>query len=71
VHMILIVCYTNHTLDQFLEDLLGIGIPQECLVYLGGKFNLWIKFMSLNNQAQTVQHGKADWKIIHDCKATA
>ncbi|KAI6121074.1 hypothetical protein F5141DRAFT_1200869 [Pisolithus sp. B1] len=26
---ILVVCYTNHALDQFLEDLIDIGIPRE------------------------------------------
>ncbi|GME65998.1 AAA family ATPase [Neofusicoccum parvum] len=26
---ILVICYTNHALDQFLEDLLDIGIPDE------------------------------------------
>ncbi|PCH37262.1 hypothetical protein WOLCODRAFT_34503, partial [Wolfiporia cocos MD-104 SS10] len=25
---ILVVCYTNHALDQFLEDLLKSGIPE-------------------------------------------
>ena len=34
---ILVVCYTNHALDQFLEDLLDIGIPDSELVRLGGK----------------------------------
>uniref|UniRef100_A0A0W0EUT7 AAA+ ATPase domain-containing protein n=1 Tax=Moniliophthora roreri TaxID=221103 RepID=A0A0W0EUT7_MONRR len=34
---ILVVCYTNHALDQFLEDLLNIGIPDEHIVRLGGK----------------------------------
>lgn len=34
---ILVVCYTNHALDQFLEDLLDIGIPSSDLVRLGGK----------------------------------
>ncbi|KAI6026672.1 hypothetical protein BKA83DRAFT_4124296 [Pisolithus microcarpus] len=26
---IFVVCYTNHALDQFLEDLIGVGIPRE------------------------------------------
>lgn len=34
---LLVVCYTNHALDQFLEDLLDIGIPSSSLVRLGGK----------------------------------
>ncbi|KAL0570783.1 hypothetical protein V5O48_011177 [Marasmius crinis-equi] len=34
---LLVVCYTNHALDQFLEDLLDIGIPSDSIVRLGGK----------------------------------
>jgi hypothetical protein len=33
--IILVVCYTNHALDQFLEDLLKIGIPADRIVRLG------------------------------------
>ena len=29
------VCYTHHALDQFLEDLLNMGIPDEDMVRLG------------------------------------
>ena len=32
---ILVVCYTNHALDQFLEDLLDVGIPADSVVRLG------------------------------------
>lgn len=35
--IMLVVCYTNHALDQFLEDLLGIDIPASSIVRLGGK----------------------------------
>ena len=34
---ILVCVYTNHALDQFLEDLLDIGIPESAMVRLGGK----------------------------------
>ncbi|CCC05205.1 unnamed protein product [Sordaria macrospora k-hell] len=34
---ILVLSYTNHALDQFLEDLLNVGIPQHDLVRLGAK----------------------------------
>lgn len=34
---ILVICFTNHALDQFLEDLMDIGIPKEAMVRLGGK----------------------------------
>lgn len=34
---ILVNCYTNHALDQFLEDLMDIGIPTDEIVRIGGK----------------------------------
>ena len=34
---ILVVCYTNHALDQFLEDLLKIGIPEKSIIRLGAR----------------------------------
>ena len=35
VKKILCLCYTNHALDSFLEDLIGIGIPKNRIVRLG------------------------------------
>lgn len=34
---VLVVCFTNHALDQFLEDLMDIDIPSSAMVRLGGK----------------------------------
>ena len=31
----MVVCYTNHALDQFLEDLLNVNIPANSIVRLG------------------------------------
>ncbi|KZP30812.1 P-loop containing nucleoside triphosphate hydrolase protein [Athelia psychrophila] len=69
--IILVVTATNHALDQFLEDLLGIGIPLDSLVRLGGKANAQTESMSLFNQPRVSNSSKADWKIIDDCKAGA
>ncbi|KLO93636.1 related to ECM32-DNA dependent ATPase/DNA helicase B [Fusarium fujikuroi] len=35
---ILVLSYTNHALDQFLEDLMDIGISSDQMVRLGSKF---------------------------------
>ncbi|KAF4954475.1 hypothetical protein FGADI_5254 [Fusarium gaditjirri] len=35
---ILVLSYTNHALDQFLEDLMNIGISSDQMVRLGSKF---------------------------------
>lgn len=32
---ILVVCFTNYALDQFLEELLEIGIPESTMLRLG------------------------------------
>jgi hypothetical protein len=32
---ILVVCYTNHAIDQFLEDLMDVGIPDKDMVRFG------------------------------------
>jgi hypothetical protein len=47
---ILVVCYTNHALDQFLEDLMDIGIPSETMVRLGGKSTVRTQPLMLRNQ---------------------
>lgn len=43
-------CFTNHALDQFLEDLMDIGIPAEHMVRLGGKSTDRTKPLTLRNQ---------------------
>ncbi|TDL13313.1 hypothetical protein BD410DRAFT_679296, partial [Rickenella mellea] len=67
-HIILIVCYTNHALDQFLEDLLDIGIPQTSLVRLGGKSTPRTEPFSVRNQKTGSNLGKSDWKVIDELK---
>jgi hypothetical protein len=50
---ILVVCFTNHALDQFLEDLLDIGIPSTAMVRLGAKSTDRTKMLSLKEQASS------------------
>ncbi|KAG7444044.1 P-loop containing nucleoside triphosphate hydrolase protein [Guyanagaster necrorhizus] len=66
---ILVVCYTNHALDQFLEDLLDIGIPIEHMVRIGGKFTLRTEPMVLRKQPRTFRFGHGDHTIINELKA--
>jgi len=67
---IIVCCYTNHALDQFLEDLLDIGIPEDSIVRLGGKSTLRTEPLSLFKQ-QRVNLARADWNVIDDLKAMA
>ncbi|KAK0188469.1 P-loop containing nucleoside triphosphate hydrolase protein [Armillaria mellea] len=66
---ILVVCYTNHALDQFLEDLLDIGIPIEDMVRLGAKSTSRTEPMALNKQARTHRFRQGDYSILDRLKA--
>lgn len=70
---ILVVCYTNHALDQFLEDLLDIGIPESVMVRLGGKSTPRTASLSLYSKrpSSTYKRGAADWAIIDQLKQTS
>ncbi|KAJ7650276.1 P-loop containing nucleoside triphosphate hydrolase protein [Roridomyces roridus] len=68
---ILVVCYTNHALDQFLEDLVNIGISDDKIVRVGGKANAQTERMSLFNQTAVSRRSNGDWTEIHALKARA
>jgi hypothetical protein len=70
---ILIVCYTNHALDQFLEDLLGVGIPTTSIVRLGSAAKSSTKTQSLVLSAQSTDFKlrRDDWDIVDKRKAEA
>lgn len=58
---ILLVCYTNHALDQFLEDLMDIGIPHDSMVRLGGKSTTRTESLSLNKIQNKDRAFKFTW----------
>ncbi|THH18626.1 hypothetical protein EW146_g2397 [Bondarzewia mesenterica] len=66
---ILVVCYTNHALDQFLEDLLDIGIPEASIVRLGGKSSARTANLALQKQTRTYKLGRPDWQEINELKS--
>lgn len=63
---ILVNCYTNHALDQFLEDLMDIGIPESDMVRIGGKSTLRTAPLSLQTLTRSsgARVTKADWREI-------
>ncbi|KAG1894709.1 P-loop containing nucleoside triphosphate hydrolase protein [Suillus fuscotomentosus] len=68
---ILVVCYTNHALDQFLEDLRKIGIPDNNMVRLGGRAKPQLAHLNLFNPSQRTSQPsrtKADWTMIDEFK---
>ncbi|KAJ7857548.1 P-loop containing nucleoside triphosphate hydrolase protein [Mycena leptocephala] len=66
---ILVVCYTNHALDQFLEDLLDIGIDQDFMVRIGAKGTTRTEPMLLRNQPSTFKFARGDWTLIDELKS--
>ncbi|KAK2747019.1 hypothetical protein FQN55_005288 [Onygenales sp. PD_40] len=70
---ILVVCYTNHALDQFLEDLLDINIPKASIVRLGGpsKATLRTKELLVSQQGSGFKLKCDDWNIINTKKIEA
>jgi len=68
---ILVVCYTNHALDQFLEDLLDIGIPQSSIVRLGSKYSPRTEPLTLQKQNSNLRLRRADWVNIDRHKLTS
>ncbi|KAJ3834013.1 P-loop containing nucleoside triphosphate hydrolase protein [Lentinula raphanica] len=67
---ILVVCYTNHALDQFLNDLLSVNIPEVDMVRLGGgKTSERTRSMLLRNQPCTHRFSNGDNSIITQLKS--
>jgi ribosomal protein L40E len=58
--VILCVCYTNHALDQFLEDLLDIGIPATNIVRIGGSQKVSAKIQPLMLPHQNSKFTRAE-----------
>lgn len=66
----MVVCYTNHALDQFLEDLLNVDIPESDMVRLGSKSTSLTDGMLLRNQPRTHRFSRGDNAIITHLKST-
>lgn len=64
---ILVVCFTNHALDQFLEELMDIGIPSSAMVRLGGKSTDRTKPLMIREQAGVKLH-PSQWAQINKLK---
>ncbi|KAK6440096.1 hypothetical protein LTR95_003679 [Oleoguttula sp. CCFEE 5521] len=62
---ILVICYTNHALDQFLEALLDVGIPGDGMVRLGSKSTARTAPLQLSNQTTISGHS---WQLINPLK---
>jgi hypothetical protein len=58
------MCYTNHALDQFLEDLLDIGINSSSIVRLGSKSTPRTQPLTLKEQKTATKRTQLTWNTI-------
>jgi len=63
---ILVNCYTNHALDQFLEDLISVGIPKNEIVRIGGRPNQTTAELSLQSLSNSSGYlmSRYDWNEV-------
>jgi hypothetical protein len=67
----LILTYTNHALDQFLEDIQKAGIPGSSIVRLGSKSNAYTRGLTIREQPNNYKMTGQTWAMIQDQKAEA
>ncbi|KAJ5117791.1 P-loop containing nucleoside triphosphate hydrolase protein [Penicillium atrosanguineum] len=67
---ILVMCYTNHALDQFLEDLLDIGIDASSIVRLGSKSSQRTRPLIMAEQKVGFTRSRTSWDIINNLENT-
>lgn len=65
---ILVCCYTNHALDQFIEDLMKIGIPPTSIVRLGGKATAATEPLQLEKQRTNYRMTPGEFLVIDEIK---
>lgn len=66
------MCYTNHALDQFLEDLIDIGIATNSIVRIGGRASASVQHLSLHSQERTKHSlSRAEWTLNEQAKSRA
>ncbi|KAI0020648.1 P-loop containing nucleoside triphosphate hydrolase protein [Xylariomycetidae sp. FL0641] len=69
---VLVISYTNHALDQFLEDLLDVGIPKEAMVRLGSKYTARTAPLLMPRQPRHdigFRHDASSWATMNHLKS--
>ncbi|KAH6625605.1 P-loop containing nucleoside triphosphate hydrolase protein [Boeremia exigua] len=67
----LVLTYTNHALDQFLEDLRNIGIPDDCMLRLGSKASPSTKCLSMFEKKSSYKMSSQTWNVLDSQKKEA
>ena len=68
---ILVVCYTNHALDQFLEDLINMGIKRTHIARFGGRPKTSLQDLSVINLQRKRMVYKEDKEDVDEWEKTA
>lgn len=68
---ILVITFTNHALDQFIEDLSDLGFQKEDIVRLGSKATSKTSSMLLSAQRSGFKRSRESWSIIDHLKTDA
>lgn len=68
---ILVITYTNQALDQFLEDLMDLGIDGDKMVRLGSKSTTRTSPLLLSKQRSEYRRTKESWTMIDNLKEEA
>lgn len=61
---IVVICSTNHALDQFLKNLLDIGIPPSAITRLGFGSNDKIRSLDISEQKSSYRRSRGLWEYI-------
>ncbi|KAL9068301.1 MAG: hypothetical protein Q9157_006551 [Trypethelium eluteriae] len=61
---ILVMAFTNHALDQYLEDLLDIGIPPAAIVRLGFKSTTRTESLNIQRQESKYRRTYASYALM-------
>ena len=72
-YKILVISYTNHALNQFLEDLTKVGIPENHIVRIGSKAKCTQATLPLllTEQTRLYRRAPTTWDIINGLKSDA
>lgn len=65
------ICYTNHALDQFLEEFLDIGIPPNDIVRLGSKSTPRTSALNLSEQNNLFKPSNDAYLVMRNLKEEA
>ena len=68
---ILVVCYTNHALDQFLEDLINMGIKRTHIARFGGRPKTSLRDLSVINHPRKRMVSGEDKKDVDEWEIMA